>query len=114
AAERARSGKGPVLVELVTYRRSGHAHHDDDRFHGAGGIKGYEIAEEAAPWVKADPIALYERRLTVDGLLDAKKIGEIRAAADRRIAEAAAAAESAPWPTSADVENRVFATRTEP
>src|SRR6185295_12512585 len=78
AAERARSGKGPGLIELVSYRRSGHAHHDDDRFHGAGGIKGYELAEEAALWEAADPIALYERRLLAEGLLDAKKLAEVR------------------------------------
>ena len=46
AAELARAGKGPALVELSTYRRAGHAHHDDDRFHGAGGIAGYEVEEE--------------------------------------------------------------------
>src|SRR5688572_10957854 len=29
AAERARAGHGPTLVELVTFRMCGHAHHDD-------------------------------------------------------------------------------------
>ncbi|MFQ5349430.1 MAG: thiamine pyrophosphate-dependent dehydrogenase E1 component subunit alpha, partial [Thermoanaerobaculia bacterium] len=32
AAEHARAGDGPTLIELVSYRRPGHAHHDDDRF----------------------------------------------------------------------------------
>ena len=114
AAERARSGKGPTLLEMTTYRRSGHAHHDDDRFHGAGGIKGYEDAAERALWEAADPIALYEQRLKEEGLLDAKKVTEIRKAVDRRIADAAKGAESAPWPTTADLENRVFAARVDP
>src|SRR5204862_3494292 len=114
AAERARSGKGPALIELVTYRRAGHAHHDDDRFHGAGGIKGYEDAAERAAWEEADPIALYERRLKDEGLLDAKKIAEIRGAAGARVAEASKVADAAPWPTTADVEHRVFAERLEP
>ena len=29
AAERARDGKGPALIELVAMRMCGHAHHDD-------------------------------------------------------------------------------------
>jgi 2-oxoisovalerate dehydrogenase E1 component len=110
AAERARAGKGPALIELVTYRRSGHAHHDDDRFHGAGSIKGYEVSEEAALWEAADPIALYEKSLK----LDARKIAEVRIPAAKRVAEAAKAAQSAPWPTEADIEGRVFAARVEP
>jgi len=113
AAERARSGKGPALIEIVTYRRAGHAHHDDDRFHGAGGIKGYEEAAERELWEAADPIALYEERLSDLGLLDAKKIAEIRNAAAARVAEAAKAADAAPWPGPADVQGRVFAVRTE-
>ena len=39
SAERARAGAGPTLLELVTYRRPGHAHHDDDRFYGNPEIK---------------------------------------------------------------------------
>jgi 2-oxoisovalerate dehydrogenase E1 component len=114
AAERARSGKGPALIELATYRRTGHAHHDDDRFHGAGGIKGYEIAEERALWEAADPIALYEKRLKDEGLLDAKKIAEVRITVAKRVAELAKAAESAPWPTADDVNDRVYAERVDP
>jgi 2-oxoisovalerate dehydrogenase E1 component len=114
AAERARAGKGPALIELATYRRAGHAHHDDDRFHGAGGIKGYEDATERSQWEAADPIALYEQRLKDEKLLDRAAISEIRSAAARRVAEAAKAAERAPWPTAADMHGRVFAERTEP
>src|SRR6185295_18518249 len=29
AAERARAGKGPTLIELIAMRMCGHAHHDD-------------------------------------------------------------------------------------
>jgi len=114
AAERARAGKGPTLLELTTYRRSGHAHHDDDRFHGAGSIKGYEDADERTLWEAADPIVLYEKRLKEEKLLDAKAISAARAAVAKRIEEAAATAASAPWPTTADMENRVFAPRVDP
>ncbi len=114
AADRARKGRGPTLIELVTYRRAGHAHHDDDRFHGAGGIKGYEIEEERKLWEKADPIALYEERLKKEGLLDDAKIAQVRAEASRRVEAAGRAAEAAPWPGPADFLDRVFAPRTDP
>ena len=114
AAERARSGKGPSLLELVSYRRAGHAHHDDDRFHGAGSIKGYEESAEREAWEKADPIALYEERLKAAKILDAKTLASIRSTVAGRVEAARKLAESAPWPTAADVENRIFAERTEP
>jgi 2-oxoisovalerate dehydrogenase E1 component len=114
AAERARAGKGPTLLELCTYRRAGHAHHDDDRFHGEGGIKGYEDAQERALWQAADPIALYEERLQEEKLLDTKTISAVRATTATRVDEAAKAAEAAPWPTAADMAQRVYAPRVDP
>ena len=39
AVERARAGRGPALLEIVSYRMSGHAHHDDVRFHQTTDIK---------------------------------------------------------------------------
>ncbi len=111
AAERAREGKGPALIELVTYRQAGHAHHDDDRFHGAAGIQGYEIEEEKRLWEAADPILLYEQRLTEEGLLDADSIAETRAGAMQRAALARAAAEAAPWPDSRDMIGKSYAPR---
>jgi pyruvate/2-oxoglutarate/acetoin dehydrogenase E1 component len=114
AAERARQGKGPALIELVSYRRSGHAHHDDPRFHGAGAIKGYEIPEERSAWEAADPIALYEKRLIETRAIDAAGLKQLRAEVAARVQSVAKAVDAAPWPTKADIENRVYAPRTEP
>ena len=65
AAERARAGEGPTLIELISYRRPGHAHHDDDRFHGSpgAGVTGYEHDEERQTWEGHDPIDIYRERL---------------------------------------------------
>ena len=116
AAERARAGKGPALVELVTYRRSGHAHHDDDRFHGQKeqGIAGYEIDEERAQWEKADPVDLYERRLLEEGVLSKGDPETVRQDVAKRVREAAARIEKAAWPEPAPQVARVFAEREEP
>lgn len=114
AAERARAGRGPALLELATYRRAGHAHHDDDRYHGAPGLPGYELEEERRLWEAADPIALYEARLREEGILDAERAARLREEAARRAAEAERAAEAAPWPGPEDFLGRVEAPRVEP
>ena len=113
AAERARSGKGPALIELVTYRRSGHAHHDDDRFHGQKeqGIAGYEIDDERALWEKADPVELYERRLLDEGILSKRDPETIRKEVAGLVRDAAAVVEKAVWPEAGHQVARVFATR---
>jgi pyruvate dehydrogenase E1 component alpha subunit/2-oxoisovalerate dehydrogenase E1 component alpha subunit len=54
AVARARAGEGPTLVELVTYRRRGHAEHDNQSYVPAGEIE---------RWEEQDPIDRYHRRL---------------------------------------------------
>ena len=58
AVERARKGGGCTLIELVTYRRKGHAEHDN---------QSYVPKEELAAWEAKDPIDRYVRRLTAAG-----------------------------------------------
>src|SRR2546425_4388757 len=58
AIERARDGGGPTLIEVVTYRRKGHAEHDD---------QGYQSKDEIAEWERRDPITRYMNRLLAEG-----------------------------------------------
>jgi 2-oxoisovalerate dehydrogenase E1 component len=111
SAERARSGGGPTLIELVTYRRPGHAHHDDDRFHGQPDIKvpGYEVTAEREAWEKVDPIESYERQLLEAGVMNDSDLAAMREDVHREIEQAAAAAAAASWPTPDDYRNRVYA-----
>src|SRR5688500_1566516 len=53
AADYARRGGGAVLIEAKTYRRKGHAEHDDQRYVSAGEIEWWETHNE--------PIDRYER-----------------------------------------------------
>ena len=114
AAERARQGQGPTLIELITYRRAGHAHHDDDRFHGSSEarIAGYEFAQEGAAWEVVDPIALYSKRLDKLGLLTERELAELRREARAQVSEAAGEAARAAWPEPAVYRSRVFAPST--
>ena len=113
ASERARAGAGPALIELVTYRRPGHAHHDDDRFHGTpeSGVAGYEYDEERLRWEAADPIALYEARLLQQGLTTAGEIETWRKDAATAVSRANERAAAAEWPTADDYRGRVYAIR---
>lgn len=115
AAERARAGEGPTLLEFVSYRRSGHAHHDDDRFHGMAEAKipGYEDEEERVRWEAADPLEYYEQRLRDLELIDDASIDAIRGGIRQRVDEALAAAEAAPWPSPEEYRNAVYAQRSE-
>ncbi len=98
AVARARRGEGPTLIELVTYRRPGHAHHDDDRFHGAGGLAGYEFEEERAAWEALDPVRRYEEKLQAGGVLSEEEARAAREEVRRQVAAAGEEAARAPWP----------------
>jgi len=103
AAERARLGEGPTLLELVTYRRPGHAHHDDDRFHGSAEarIPGYEYEDERRAWQRLDPIDLYTERLVAAGIVSSQEVDHLREAVAAEVAAAAEIAAGAPWPEPA-------------
>jgi len=111
AAARCRRGEGHALVELVTYRVPGHAHHDDDRFHGSPGAKisGYELEAERRAWQDLDPVSLYETRLRQNGDLDAKEIERTRALIKAEVEAAVATAMEAPWPVPSSGNDRVYA-----
>src|SRR4029079_3812517 len=50
AVERARGGQGPTLIETVSMRMCGHAHHDDMLYLGKDRVPAWEeaqLAEEA-------------------------------------------------------------------
>lgn len=115
AAERARAGLGPTLIELATYRRPGHAHHDDDRFHGSpdGSIAGYEYEEERLAWEALDPVDRYRALLVERGVLSQEEVAGLEAAAQVQVEEAARAAGATAWPDPAEYRGKVFAPSTE-
>ncbi|MBA3498026.1 MAG: thiamine pyrophosphate-dependent dehydrogenase E1 component subunit alpha [Gemmatimonadales bacterium] len=82
AVARARRGEGVTLVELLTYRRKGHAEHDN---------QSYVVAGEIDRWAREnDPLDRYVQRLTgSDGIataelqaIDTRVLAEIDEATD--------------------------------
>src|SRR5262249_24885430 len=100
AASRARTGAGPTLLELETYRFAGHSRSDPGH---------YRTAEEVAAWKRRDPIALYGAKLLKQGILDADAVDRIKAAIERELDEAVAEAEQSPDPNPEDSLTDVFA-----
>jgi TPP-dependent pyruvate/acetoin dehydrogenase alpha subunit len=100
AAEFARAGGGPVLIEAKTYRRRGHAEHDDQRYVPAGEIEWWEKNN--------DPIDRFERYLGERGLADHGKLAEVTAEVLREIEEDCAWAESSPMPEPEQAAYGVF------
>ncbi|GAC1658942.1 MAG: thiamine pyrophosphate-dependent dehydrogenase E1 component subunit alpha [Gemmatimonadaceae bacterium] len=100
AVERARGGGGVTLLELMTYRRKGHAEHDNQSYVPAG-----EIEQWAAT---NDPLDRYAKILTAGGqgpeelaTVDARVTDEVNAAADE--------AERSPMPEPVDALAGVYA-----
>ncbi len=91
AASDARKGKGPTLIEALTFRMRGHEE--------ASGTK-YVPKELLAEWARRDPIQRFEQKLEKEGLLLAGEKEKIREELGQRIEAALADALQAPAPTS--------------
>ena len=99
AAQECRSGKGPVLLELMTYRISGHSRRDPGH---------YQPKEEKEQWRKQDPIELFGRALLKRGDIEEKDFGQIRAKVEQQLNDAIEKARQAPKPTIDDLTTDVF------
>ncbi|AEH85001.1 thiamine pyrophosphate-dependent enzyme [Mesorhizobium opportunistum] len=103
ATERARSGKGPTLIEAKTYRTVGH--HEGDPVIGT-----YRTQEELDAWIKRDPIDMFRKKLVEDyGIADAEALAAIEARIEKVVDEALAFARNSPEPDPASMRLHVFA-----
>jgi pyruvate dehydrogenase E1 component alpha subunit len=101
AAARARAGKGPTLIEAVTYRVGAHSSSDDPHR--------YRSEAEEAAWRDKDPLMRFESWLAGEGLLDAAAVAALRAALEAEIAAAVAAEEGVGPPPLASLVVDVYA-----
>ncbi|HEV8528759.1 MAG TPA: pyruvate dehydrogenase complex E1 component subunit beta [Actinomycetes bacterium] len=88
AADRARRGDGPTLIEAQTYRHYGHSRADPAK---------YRPAEEVERWLKHDPLDIARARLEALGV-GPQAVEEADARAARTVEEAVDAAKNAPEP----------------
>jgi TPP-dependent pyruvate/acetoin dehydrogenase alpha subunit len=102
AAAQCRAGKGPYLLELLTYRRTGHSRRDPGH---------YQPKDERQEWFARDPITRFAEQLQRDGLIDPDGVKRIRAAVTERFEVAVENARRATQPTLDDLETDIFVTK---
>ncbi|MFB0830320.1 thiamine pyrophosphate-dependent dehydrogenase E1 component subunit alpha [Brevibacillus laterosporus] len=101
AAERARRGEGPTLIEAKTYRYKGHSKSD---------AKKYRTRDEELDWRKnRDCIKRLQEVLIEKGLLTQEQAKEIEQQAKKEIEEAVVFAEKSPMPSLDTLEEDVYA-----
>ncbi len=110
AAERARRGLGPALIELVALRMCGHAHHDDMLYLGRDPSPSWHYPElresgYADPnaydfWSRRDPIHSYAERLEAEGVLEEGELDRMKEEAEELVEREARAVIDAPWPAA--------------
>ncbi len=104
AAQRAvaecRAGQGPVLLELLTYRRTGHSRRDACH---------YQPKHERETWFQRDPIERFESVMTDRGIVSPARLRAIVTEVNAELTAAITRARQAPQPTTDDLLTDVYA-----
>ena len=95
-----RAGRGPVLIESLTYRWMGHSKSD---------AQVYRTKEEIKQWVEKDPIERYKKILIDQKILTEKEDRDLEKEVISQIEEAAKFARESPFPEPSEVEDDVYA-----
>jgi len=100
AATECRAGQGPVLLELMTYRLTGHSRRDPCQ---------YQPKEERQAALRNEPIGAFARALLARPDVAEADLEAVRSRVERQIREAVEQARQAPKPTAQDVLTDVYA-----
>ena len=97
--EHARSGKGPSLVEIKTYRFKGHSMSDPQK---------YRTRDELNSYRDQDPIQLVKGYLLDSLKVKEDAIKSIDQAVKEEVADCIEFAENSPWPDNAEVYKDIY------
>lgn len=100
ALKRARTGGGPTLIEMKTYRYAGHSRADTAPYRPEG---------EFERWYEKDPIVNYGRRLVDEGMLSGDDLDAVKTLVDESIAAAVETVLSSPAPPLTAMFDNVLA-----
>jgi pyruvate dehydrogenase E1 component alpha subunit len=103
AASNCRNGKGPVLLELMTYRYREHVgpNYDWDL--------GYRTQDEVESWMKkADPLARWQKRLLRAGLISRAELDAMLDKINSEVEAALARAKADPMPADSELLTNVY------
>ena len=100
AADHARAGRGPVLLELRTYRLRAHSMFDAQL---------YRDKSEVEEWRQRGPLTTLTTRLKVAGLMTEDDFQRLQHEADAEVQAAVQFSADAPWEPVADLTRHVYA-----
>jgi 2-oxoisovalerate dehydrogenase E1 component len=108
ASERARTGKGPTLIEAKTYRTVGH--HEGDPVTGT-----YRTQAEIDEWLRRDPIDMFRHRLVEDfGVATSEELAAIDLRIEKIVQDALEFARRSKEPDPSTVCRHVFSSPVNP
>jgi pyruvate dehydrogenase E1 component alpha subunit len=96
---RARSGDGPTLLEIRTYRFRGHSMSDPAK---------YRTKEEVEAYKEQDPIEQLKNQMMAQGLLDEAAFEQLEEKLETMVQEAVTFAEESPWPDVSEMYKDVY------
>ncbi len=99
-SDECRAGRGPVLIESLTYRWRGHSKSD---------AQVYRTREEIKQWMERDPIERYKKILIGEKVLTEKEDRNLEKEVIGELKEAAKFAIESPFPEPSEVEDDVYA-----
>jgi pyruvate dehydrogenase E1 component alpha subunit len=100
AVAECRAGNGPVLLELLTYRRTGHSRRD---------TCGYQPKEERQDWFSRDPLDRFAAVLTQREDISQADLDQVKSSVGQQISQAVEMAKKAPQPGPEELLQDVFA-----
>jgi pyruvate dehydrogenase E1 component alpha subunit len=100
AAEQARKGEGPTLIECRTYRHRGHSRVDPAK---------YRPQEEVEEWLRKDPIKRLRDKLIQTNISTEAKLQEIEKRVSNEIEDAVKFAVESPYPAPEEALEDVYA-----
>ncbi|VWL85535.1 thiamine pyrophosphate-dependent dehydrogenase E1 component subunit alpha [Oceanivirga miroungae] len=100
AVDHVRSGKGPVLIESITYRWYGHSSSDPGK---------YRTKEEVDAWKQKDPILKFRDYLMSNGIATEEELDNIKASVKENVEKATKFAENSPEPEFSEAFEDIYA-----
>lgn len=99
AAEHARSGEGPVYLEMKTYRYRGHSMSDPAK---------YRSAEELAQKKEEDPLLIIKNEILEKKIFTIEELDAFDAKVKAEVDDAVKFSEESPWPTAEGLYEDVY------
>lgn len=99
AAEHIRSGKGPYLLEMRTYRFKGHSMSDPGK---------YRTKEELMNYKSKDPVVMMKAHIITNDIATEDEIKDIEAEVKKVVKECVDFAENSPFPDDSELYNDIY------